>query len=178
MKTAYNILFLLFSIAAFTMIFGCRKETESPQQYSLSLNKKVVRINHGHHRGVRDSASASQPNYEFPPLVSDTVRFSHPLFNSGLASYDSAQSTYTILLNGNYTVDVTCFRDTPNPAPATNLMLYVNGNLVYDTGFPSPATGIISIQHFMHLFPNDVVYVRTQDCYHTVMPGGTFSIRL
>lgn len=159
MKSSNKIFVTLICMAVLVSFNGCQKKNHDALQR-------------------RGSASASQPNYEFPPLVSDTIRFPKPLSNTGLATYDSMRSAYIILLNGNYTVDATCFRDTPNPARATNLMLYVNGNMVYDTGFPDSAKGVIRIEHSMRLVQNDVVYIRTQDYYHTVLPGGIFSITM
>lgn len=158
-KNSNKNLVALICMAALVSLAGCLKENHDALQR-------------------RGSASASQPNYEFPPLASDTVRFPKPLSNTGLATYDSTRSAYIILLNGNYTVDATCFRDTASPARATNLMLYVNGNLVYDTGFPDSAKGVITLEHSMRLVENDVVYIRTQDNYHSVLPGGIFSISM
>ncbi len=176
MKTTTKLIIAIICMAVFASFFSCTKQVDSPQLPIVSM--KSQHGNNGHHFGnaihSNDSASASQPNYEFPPLVSDTLRFPAPSFNTGFISYDSLNSVYTILSNGNYTVDVTCFRESVFNTEPTNLMLYVNGNLVFDNGFTQ--IGTAALQQSLSLNTGDVVYIRTQDYYHAVFPGGTFTI--
>jgi len=119
-----------------------------------------------------DSAEAVQLGYQFPPLPDPLITYPHLNYNTGVATYDTVTSTYTITQSGNYTISASSYRDLI-AGDSSDLCLSVNGITVYSTGFVQSVP--IAFVTNQHLFQNDVIYIRTSTG-HGVYQGGIFKL--
>jgi hypothetical protein len=175
---------------AVLLYVSCEKENQSPVS-SGETNSDITFLaaanpanhgnhgngNHGNHFGngptSQDSALAVQPFTIYPPLASDTIMFLQLQYITGtFATHNTITGGFTVNVSGNYDVDITALRDIP--AEASNLMLFVNGSMIFDTG--PVFGGTVSLQQSLNLNVADEVYVRTLDGGHALFPGGGFKL--